>query len=55
MTEDLRAKYILWQIRLYMWITDKWHAHILKQQKTHWDRMDPDLRRQVEWRIKMGD
>jgi hypothetical protein len=52
MIENIRGKYVYWSMKVYVWITTLWWNHITRQKDIHWDNMDPELRRQVEWHIK---
>lgn len=53
MPEYLRRKYVYWSMRAYLYLTELWYNHIIQQQRIHWNNLDPELRRQVEWSINM--
>lgn len=53
MIEDVRSKYVYWSMKAYLWITTLWYNHIMRQKDIYWNNLDPELRRQAEWRINM--
>ena len=52
LVELIRGKYVKWSLILYRDFTDMWWKHIKRQHTIYWENLDPEFRRQVEWKIK---